>query len=374
MNEQGPHSPSSGDQHSPLELSELIQKQMEETQKAKAEAAKEKSKSTFWGVFFKGLAFSLPSVLTIVIIVWLMTIINNYIITPTTWMVQYSVASLTDRSKDHAGYFHVPEAPSLPYCGHNYEMPDDDRKKFLSWRSWYMEDHQHQLPSEDEARKQLDMNDIMVPMGKRMVPYEDFEAVASKLPENELPRTARGIYMELVVFRHFQGLFHISAVAIIVLIMAIYFLGKVVTAQIGAWVVRMFEHTVIGGVPLVRDVYGAVKQITDFLFSDQKVEYRRVAAIEYPRKGIWSIGFVTGESFHRISQDAGEPCVSILIPTSPMPMTGYTMNVPKSSVIDLNISVEEALQYIVSCGVLVSQQHVLELPFEVEEELAHEEE
>ena len=97
----------------------------------------------------------------------------------------------------------------------------------------------------------------------------------------------------------------------------------------------------------------SVKQVTDFLFTERTIEYNRIVAIEYPRKGIWSLGFVTGESLLEMTASAGVPLVSILVPTSPMPVTGYTINVPKNEIIDLNMTIDQAFQFCISCGVLV---------------------
>ena len=90
--------------------------------------------------------------------------------------------------------------------------------------------------------------------------------------------------------------------------------------------------------------------------TEREVEYSRVVAIEYPRRGIWSLGLVTGDSMLDITNAAGEPMVSVLVPSSPMPVTGYTMNVPRSEVTDLNITVDQAFQFCISCGVLVPPQ------------------
>ena len=93
--------------------------------------------------------------------------------------------------------------------------------------------------------------------------------------------------------------------------------------------------------------------MTEFLFSENQVEYRRVVAIEYPRRGIWSLALVTGEGMIDITSAVGEPCVSVLVPSSPMPVTGYTMCVPRSALLDLDITVDQAFQFCISCGVLV---------------------
>ncbi|MDF1742668.1 MAG: DUF502 domain-containing protein, partial [Gimesia sp.] len=139
-------------------------------------------------------------------------------------------------------------------------------------------------------------------------------------------------------------------------IVALYFLGRFVTARVGSWMVLKFEQGVLARLPVVSNVYSSVKQVTDFFFSERTVNYSRVVAVEYPRRGIWSLGFVTGDSMLEMTVTAGEPLVAILIPTSPMPVTGYTMSIPKSEIVDLNITVDQAFQFCLSCGVLVPPQ------------------
>jgi len=110
---------------------------------------------------------------------------------------------------------------------------------------------------------------------------------------------------------------------------------------------------VIHRVPLVRNVYSSAKQVTEFVFNHQELKFTRVVAVQYPRINTWTIGFVTGESFLDIRTVANEPILAVLVPTSPMPVTGFTTTVLKSETIDLNITVDQALEYIVSCGVVV---------------------
>jgi hypothetical protein len=98
-----------------------------------------------------------------------------------------------------------------------------------------------------------------------------------------------------------------------------------------------------------------VKQVTDFFFSERAVAYNRVVAIEFPRRGIWTIGFAMGESLMEMTLAAGEPMVSIMIPAAPMPMSGWVVTVPKSAIIDLNMTLDQAFQYFLSCGVLVPE-------------------
>ncbi|MDZ7616243.1 MAG: DUF502 domain-containing protein, partial [Patescibacteria group bacterium] len=135
--------------------------------------------------------------------------------------------------------------------------------------------------------------------------------------------------------------------------------GKFMAAGIGRFFWSLFERGV-HRLPMVSSVYASVKQVTDFLFSETNIQYTRVVAVEYPRAGIWSLGFVTGESFADIRSIANEPVVSVLMCTSPAPMTGFTITVRKSEIIDLNVTIDQALQFVISCGVVVPPQQVME--------------
>jgi uncharacterized membrane protein len=122
-------------------------------------------------------------------------------------------------------------------------------------------------------------------------------------------------------------------------------------------------------VPVISNVYGSVKQVTDFFLTERNVEYNRVVALEYPRRGMWSMGFVTSDSLLEITVAAGEPLLTVLMPTSPMPMTGFTVSVPRSEVLDLNITIDQAFQFCLSCGVLVPEQQTI-TPELLQKELA----
>jgi len=184
-----------------------------------------------------------------------------------------------------------------------------------------------------------------------------------------MPITVTGLYMEVVTHRYFQLLLYLSALAVILTIVLLYFIGRLTTARIGGWFIHKFETNFLGRLPLIRNVYSSVKQVTDFVFSERSVSYNRVVAIEYPRRGMWSLGFVTSDSLLEITAAAGEPLLSVLMPTSPMPMTGFTVSVPRSEILDLNITIDQAFQYCLSCGVLVPPQQKI-TPELLQQELA----
>ena len=137
-----------------------------------------------------------------------------------------------------------------------------------------------------------------------------------------------------------------------IFILTLYFLGRIFAVGFGRMVWGWAE-SLINRLPIISNVYGSVKQVTDFAFSDNELEFTRIVAVEYPRKGVWSMGFVTGESFLDVRSAAGEPCLTVLMPTSPMPATGFVISIPKSQAVDLNITVDQAIQFCVSCGVVV---------------------
>lgn len=135
-------------------------------------------------------------------------------------------------------------------------------------------------------------------------------------------------------------------------VLVLYLLGKFLAAGVGRMLWNLGE-SIVHRLPIIRNVYSSVKQVTDFLFTEQDLSFTRVVAVEYPRKGIWTLAFVTGEGMWDIRQAANEPVVSILVPTSPMPATGFTMTVKKSETVELDITIDQAIQFIVSCGVVV---------------------
>lgn len=144
---------------------------------------------------------------------------------------------------------------------------------------------------------------------------------------------------------------YIQIIGLVVAIIAVYIAGRLVGGFVGRLLYRYLER-LISSIPVVEKIYGYVKQIVDFLFSqDQPIKFNRVVAAEYPRRGIWSVGFQTNNSMKTISTRSGDS-VTVFIPSSPTPFTGYTVTVPREDIIELPISVEEAIGFAVSGGVL----------------------
>lgn len=306
----------------------------------------------------RGLAISLPPILTLIILIWVLRSVNDYIIQPVSSGVRLTIAQFIDASQPTEQFVRWDRLPPLEYCGTDYRVTKDLQAELA--KEWQELRKLANTPSEfDFAQQSLssivqrNLDRVYVPFGNRSVPYADYAEVATRFGPITEPTTATGVYMELVTARYFGRLLNLSAIAVILVIIALYFLGRFVTVRIGAWMVNTFETNVLARLPLVSNVYSSVKQVTDFLFSERTVEYSRVVAIEYPRKGIWSLALVTSDGMLEITAAAKEPMVAVLVPSSPIPVTGYTMCLPRSEIIDLNLTIDQAFQFCVSCGVLV---------------------
>jgi uncharacterized membrane protein len=152
--------------------------------------------------------------------------------------------------------------------------------------------------------------------------------------------------------------YKLSWMGFILAVVAIYIFGRFVGSFFGRWIWRRIE----GGffrMPVIKAVYPQVKQVTDFLLSERKIPSSRVVAVEYPRKGIWSIGLVTSPGLRTIQESTHTPLLSIFIPSSPTPVTGYTITARADEVIELPMTIDEALRFTVSGGVIVPPQQAV---------------
>jgi uncharacterized membrane protein len=111
---------------------------------------------------------------------------------------------------------------------------------------------------------------------------------------------------------------------------------------------ELLEH-----IPLVRSVYSAAKQISDTMFSNKGNSFRKVVLIRYPNKDTWSLAFQTGESLGELNARLPEHMVSVFVPTTPNPTSGFLLLVPQDDMIELEMTVDEALKMIISLGVIV---------------------
>jgi len=156
--------------------------------------------------------------------------------------------------------------------------------------------------------------------------------------------------------------FVLNLIGLIVAILLIYIVGAILGSFIGRRLYARGEQ-LISKVPLIKQVYPSVKQVTDFLVSPadeaEKMRFSRVVAVEYTRRGLWSVGLVTGSTMRMIQDRAGKPSLTVFVPSSPTPFTGYVITAPTEDTIDLPMTVEEALRFAVSAGVIVPPSQLI---------------
>ena len=142
-----------------------------------------------------------------------------------------------------------------------------------------------------------------------------------------------------------------------VAIIGVCFIGAFLASVVGRTLWHYVERNLMR-VPLVRKVYPYIKQVTDFFLAKKNLEISKVVAFEYPRKNTWSIGLVTGTGLSKVTRSAATDFLTVFVPTSPTPFTGYVIMVPRAETIEMEMSVEEALRYVISGGVITPAEHL----------------
>jgi uncharacterized membrane protein len=138
----------------------------------------------------------------------------------------------------------------------------------------------------------------------------------------------------------------------VVVLILISVIGVILASVVGRSLWRMVENALMN-IPLVSRVYPYIKQVTDAVFNkENNLAFKRVVAVEYPRRDAWSVAFVTGSGLRRVVNSVDDPMLTLFIPSSPMPFTGYVIMVKETDTIPLEMSIEEALRFTVSGGVI----------------------
>lgn len=253
-------------------------------------------RGNFKQFFFRGLGILLPTVLTIWILIAAYQFVRDRIAAPINGGLRYAVVELT-------------------------EYPRVTHEEVAQYSQFMTPAEQRQYAASGESRAWLEAH--------------------ARLEKLERWWASYAFPMDLI------GL----AVAVVL----IYVVGLALGSYIGRRLYARGEE-LINRVPLVRRVYPSVKQLTDFVVgekNEQRPSFSRVVGIEYPRKGLWSVGLVTGETMRGVELAAGEECLTVFVPSAPTPFTGYVVTIKKSDTIDLSMSVEDAIKFCVSGGVVI---------------------
>jgi len=142
---------------------------------------------------------------------------------------------------------------------------------------------------------------------------------------------------------------HVPGFGVLVVVLFILITGFLAANLIGQKLVEVWEG-VMRRIPLVRSIYSSVKQVSDTILSPNGQAFRQAVLVQYPRHGSWTIGFLTGTPSAEVAAHLPSDCVSIYVPTTPNPTSGFFLMMPRAEVIELSIGVDAALKYVVSMG------------------------
>jgi uncharacterized membrane protein len=145
--------------------------------------------------------------------------------------------------------------------------------------------------------------------------------------------------------------FHIPGLGVVLSFVILLLTGMIAANFFGLRLIQLWE-SLLGRIPVVKSIYSSVKQVSDTVLSDQGTAFRKALLVEFPRPGCWTIAFLTGAPADSVVDHLPGDHVSVYVPTTPNPTGGYFVMVPRSAVRELDMSVDEALKYIISMGVV----------------------
>ena len=174
----------------------------------------------------------------------------------------------------------------------------------------------------------------------------------SRMSESQLIEAVRRESLRQLWAEHW----YLNLAGLLVAILLIYSAGRLFGNYLGRKIYARLEK-LIAAIPGVKQVYPHVKQVVDLIFGENSTmqAFREVVLVQYPREGVWTVGLVTGESFSQVKAAAGEPVVSIFIPTSPTPFTGFVINAKRSETVKLDMTIDQALRFVITAGVLTPE-------------------
>ena len=148
-----------------------------------------------------------------------------------------------------------------------------------------------------------------------------------------------------------ERLRHVPGLGVVAMVVGLLLTGVFAANIVGQWWLRQWDR-ILGKIPIVKSIYNSVKQVSDTLFSTSGNAFREAVLVQYPRQGSWTIAFVTGRPSGEVAAHLPGDHVSVYVPTTPNPTSGFFLLMARSDVRALNMSVDEALKYVISMGVV----------------------
>jgi uncharacterized membrane protein len=267
--------------------------------------------------FTRGLAALLPTLLTLALLAWAYNLVDNLVGRHINSGLMVLLSQTGSPNKGHWAWMDIDvDGEDAKYRDAiTYGQPIDD-----------FDPHGRRLTVEYKTLKALP------PTNKQ--DRADYERLRSKT-------------LWTIAFKKYR----LHLVGFVIAVIMCYFIGVFLASFFGRSVWRLAEQ-LLARTPLVRAIYPNIKQVTDFLIGDQKLDFKGIVAVEYPRKGLWSLGLVTGSAMKKVAERSTNELISVFIPSSPTPFTGYVVQLPREETIELPISIDEALRYAMSGGVI----------------------
>ncbi|HEY1505847.1 MAG TPA: DUF502 domain-containing protein [Stellaceae bacterium] len=150
-----------------------------------------------------------------------------------------------------------------------------------------------------------------------------------------------------------QTYLHVPGIGLIIVVVCLTLIGALTAGVLGRVYVRLTDR-ILARMPVVRGIYAAVKQIFETVLAKQSNSFREVVLVEWPRAGMWTMAFVTAAVEGELKRRTGEDTIAVYVPTTPNPTSGYLMFVPRKDAITLDMSVEEAIKYVISTGIVTA--------------------
>jgi uncharacterized membrane protein len=150
--------------------------------------------------------------------------------------------------------------------------------------------------------------------------------------------------------------FHLPGLGLVLVSILVFIVGLLARNYFGNKVVHLGD-LMIGRIPVVRNIYLAIKQLTEAVFSNTGSHFKKVVMLEFPRQGVYSLGFLAGPARGELESKAGRPIMNVFIPCTPNPTTGYYVLVPEKDLMFLDMSVEEGFKLIISAGLVSPNQN-----------------
>lgn len=267
---------------------------------------------TFWAdfkrFFLRGLAILLPSVLTIWIVVQLYLFVDAQVAAPINAGIRSAVLRI---------------APQLP------------RSLEPKWSV---------VTDEELAEFRASQQQAATPEARSLAKASDPEL------RGEIRRQSLNAFWQRHWYLQFLGL--------VVAIILFYLAGVIFGGLFGRALYHHLER-LITRIPVIKQVYPHVKQVVELILGEKQMAFSKVVLVQYPRQGIWTLAFVTNAGMRVVSQAAESDTVTLFIPSTPTPFTGFTVTVPRSSIIEINLTIDEAIRFVLTGGVLIPDRQAV---------------